>query len=181
MNAELRCQINDDIELRRLEPADALDLFGLVEANREHLRQWLPWLDGTRSVDDVVAFIDARAEQFNEGKGSHAGIRYRGTLCGVIGMHTIDAFNRSTSIGYWLDAAHQGRGIMTAACQAVVTHAFTTLDLHRVAIRCATENRRSRAIPERLGFSLEGVARDGEWLYDHFVDLAVYSKLRSDA
>ena len=69
---------------------------------------------------------------------------------------------------------------MTAACQEVVTHAFTTLDLHRVAIRCAIENRRSRAIPERLAFSQEGVARDGEWLYDHFVDLAVYSKLRSD-
>lgn len=69
---------------------------------------------------------------------------------------------------------------MTASCRALINRAFGELDLHRVMILCATENRRSRAIPERLGFTLEGVAREAEWLYDHFVDLAIYGLLRTD-
>jgi ribosomal-protein-serine acetyltransferase len=69
---------------------------------------------------------------------------------------------------------------MTAACRAVVRHAFAEMHLQRVVIRCAVENRRSRAIPERLGFKLEGVEREAEWLYDHFVDLAVYSLLERE-
>ena len=97
----------------------------------------------------------------------------------MIGHHEVDRPNRSTSLGYWLDASHQGKGIMTASCRAMINHAFKELDLHRVVIRCATENHRSRAIPERLGFTLEGVARQSEWLYDHFVDLAVYGMLRA--
>ena len=69
---------------------------------------------------------------------------------------------------------------MTASCHAVVYHTFNTLKLNRIAIQCATENTRSRAIPERLGFKLEGIVREAEWLYDHYVDHALYSLLRSD-
>ncbi len=79
-----------------------------------------------------------------------------------------------------MDAAHQGKGIVTACCRAVAAHAFSELKLHRVVIRCAVENHRSRAIPERLGFSFEGIARQSEWLYDHFEDVAVYALLQTD-
>jgi ribosomal-protein-serine acetyltransferase len=181
MSAEFHCRVNDDLELKLLEQHHAAALFELVDANRVYLRLWMPWIDGAQSVADVGSFIDASLQQFAENKGYHAGIWFRGTLCGVIGHHSIDWTNRSTSLGYWLDAAHQGKGIMTESCRAVVEYDFTELQLHRIVIRCATENRRSRAIPERLGFSFEGVAREAEWLYDHFVDLAIYSKLRCDA
>ncbi len=66
---------------------------------------------------------------------------------------------------------------MTAACRAMVNHAFDELNLHRVEIKCATGNRKSCAIPERLGFTKEGVIKDGEWLYDRFVDLVLYRML----
>ena len=69
---------------------------------------------------------------------------------------------------------------MTKCCQTVVSDAFTHLRLHRVVIRCAVENRRSRAIPEHLGFTLEGIARESEWLYDHFLDIAVYAMLENE-
>jgi len=80
-----------------------------------------------------------------------------------------------------VDAAHQGKGIVTACCRAVIAHAFMELKLHRIVIRCAVRNHRSRAIPERLGFSFEGVARQSEWLYNHFEDVAIYSLLQTDA
>ncbi len=92
----------------------------------------------------------------------------------------VDWANRSAALSYWLDEAHQGKGIMTASCRAFISYAFTTWKLNRIAIQCATRNTRSRAIPERLGFTLEGMLREAEWLYDHYVDHAVYGLLRSD-
>jgi ribosomal-protein-serine acetyltransferase len=175
-----RWKVTDKIELELLEPRHAEALFALTEANRQYLRQWLPWLDSTRSEADTAKFIASAVQQFADNKGFIACISYRGALCGVIGHHGMDRANRATSLGYWLDAVHQGKGIVTACCQAVVAHAFTELKLHRIVIRCAAQNGRSRAIPERLGFSFEGVARQSEWLYDHFEDIAVYSLLQTD-
>ena len=69
---------------------------------------------------------------------------------------------------------------MTRACAAMVSYAFREWPLNRVQIRCATGNVRSCAIPQRLGFTREGVIRQSEWLYDHFVDLVLYSMLASE-
>lgn len=74
----------------------------------------------------------------------------------------------------------QGKGLMTKACETLVRHAFEDLGLNRVEIRAAVDNRKSRAIPERLGFQQEGVLRDAEWLYDRYADLVVYAMLAKD-
>src|SRR5438477_1785166 len=135
-----RHKVTEEIELRLIEQRHAEEIFRLVDANRKHLREWLPWLDMSRTVADTSAFIDSTLRQFAEGKGFQAGIWFQGHVCGAIGHHPIDWQNPSTSIGYWLDAGHQGRGIMTKCCHAVVNDAFTRLKLHRIVIRCAVEN-----------------------------------------
>jgi len=173
-------RIDDRLHLRQLQPADADELFRLVDANRSHLRQWLPWVDGSVSPADSLAFIETTLQQAAERAGFQAAILCDGRIGGVIGHHRIDWHNRVTTLGYWLSEGSQGHGVMTAACSAAVAHAFETLGLNRVQIACATTNHRSRAIPERLGFTCEGISRDAEWLYDRFVDHAVYARLRRD-
>jgi ribosomal-protein-serine acetyltransferase len=101
-------------------------------------------------------------------------------LAGVVGFYRVDRVHRTGGIGYWLAERHSGLGVMTACCRFVVRYGFETLDLNRIHIAAATENRRSRAIPERLGFTFEGVLRQNENLYGTFVDHAVYSLLRSE-
>ena len=171
--------VRGGVELRPLESCDAEELFLVIDANRAYLRRWLPWLDGTRSPADVRAFIEQNVDARRDDRALQLGICVDGRLRGAIGIHLVDWNNRSTSIGYWLDASLQGQGIMTACCSHLVAHLFNSLTLHRVVIRCAAENLRSRAIPERLGFKQEGILRDAEWLYDHFVDLASYSQLQN--
>jgi ribosomal-protein-serine acetyltransferase len=61
----------------------------------------------------------------------------------------------------------------------VVNFAFNEMKLHRLEIKCATDNVGSRAIAEKLGFKHEGTLRDGEWLHDRFVDQELYSLLAS--
>jgi ribosomal-protein-serine acetyltransferase len=69
---------------------------------------------------------------------------------------------------------------MTKACKAMVSYSFDTLGLNRVEIKCGTENHKSKGIPERLNFKMEGIVRQGELLYDKFIDLYSYSMLKED-
>ncbi len=169
--------LGDELVLRLLDEDDAAPLYALIDANRAHLRQWLPWVDNEQSVETARAFLRSAQRQYADNRGGQYGIWEREQLAGVVGQHPIDWGNRAGSLGYWLGAAFQGRGLMTRACRVLVTHMFRDLGLHRVEIRAAPGNRRSRAIPERLGFRQEGLLRDAEWLYAHYVDLVVYGML----
>jgi ribosomal-protein-serine acetyltransferase len=174
------CTVNDQTELRLIEHQHAGQLLKLLDSNREHLRPWLPWVDLLRQQGDVAKAITVWLQQYANNRGFWAGIWFKGRFCGTINHVTVDWPNRSTILAYWLDAAHQGQGIMTACCRAMVLHGFNVWNLNRVGIECATENTRSRAIPERLGFKCEGILRKAEWLHDHFVDHVIYGFLCTD-
>lgn len=171
----LATQGTPELLLERLEPRHAPELFALTVANRDYLREWLPWLDRVTSVEDTVAFIEVARRQQRDRTGLQTAIRVHGSLVGVVGLHKIDWGSHTAGIGYWLAADAQGRGIMTRACALHLDHAFDNLALRRVEIRCAAANARSRAVPERLGFRARSVVRDAEWLYDHYVDHVVYA------
>lgn len=173
-------RIDDDLVLRQLSESDAIPLFAAIDRNRKFLRDWLPWLDTSNSPDDTLYFIRTALEQFANNDGFAAGIYYKGFVVGTIGFHKIDWLNRSVEIGYWLSAEYQGKGIVTRACKAFIDHAFSELHLHRVQIRCAIGNTKSCKIPERLGFVKEGMQRQSEFLYDHYVDLIIYGMLEQE-
>lgn len=166
--------IDQEIELRLLQPIHAEELFNLIDTSRDYLREWLPWIDFTKEVRDSREFIEASLQQYHSRNGFQAGIWYKGELAGVIGLHDIDWTNKSTSIGYWLGETFQGKGLMTKACEVIIDHCFKELKLKRIEIRVATENYKSQAIPERLGFKKEGCQRSAQWLNDRFVDLYIY-------
>ena len=175
-----RARIGEQIELGLVEHRHARELFELIESNRPHLREWMNWVDRRRNLAEAAAYVATSLKQFALGQGVHAGVWEQGKLCGMINCFPIDWPNKAACLEYWLAASHQGRGLMSASCRAMIEYSFGTLGLHRLTIRCASENRRSRAIPERLGFTFEGLARDAEWLYDHFVHHAVYGLVKGD-
>jgi ribosomal-protein-serine acetyltransferase len=168
------------LELRPLELHHAEPLFAVVEANRAYLRQWLGWVDGTGDLSDIEAYIRRSLHQQGSNDGIQAGIWYADELIGVIGQNFIDWHDRKTELGYWLSAGFQGKGMMTRACHAFVDYSLRELRLNRVEILCAAGNLRSRAIPERLGFTQEGTLRQAQWLHDRYVDLVVYAILAEE-
>lgn len=175
-----RFEVDDQVALKLLDNIYADQLFELTDSCRPYLKEWLPWLDGTKSVEDTLAFIEMTKKQFSINNGLQTGIWYKGNMAGVIGFHGINWAHKSTSIGYWLGERFQGNGITTKSCKAFINYAFKELNLNRVEIRCAEKNLKSRAIPERLGFNHEGMIRETEWLYDHYVDHIVYGLLAKE-
>ena len=129
-------RITERHELRLLQTSDADELFALVDTNRAHLRRWLPWLDSTTQPSDARKFIERSLQQFADNQGFAAAVCLDGHIGGVIGYHHIEWSHRIGSFGYWLAESHQGHGIMSASCLAIVSHAFTTLGLNRLVVGC---------------------------------------------
>lgn len=172
--------IDNEIELKLVDVYHSEVMFNSIDSCREHLREYFPWVDSTKTPEDTRQFIQGSKKQYAENNGFDAGIWYKGEFAGTIGFHSINRNIKEISLGYWLDKRFVGKGIMTKACKVFIDYAFNTLELNRVEIRCAEENLRSRAIPERLGFIKEGVIRDGELLNDNYVNLVVYGILKRE-
>lgn len=172
--------VDDDLELRLLEHRHAQMLFDLTIKNCEHLRPFFPWVPNTKEVSQTESYIKTGLEQFARNDGFQAGIFLRGELVGMVGLHYIRWNSERTEIGYWLSENVQGQGIATRTVRALCAHCFDELKLGRVEIRCATANVRSRKIPERLGFTQEGVLRRMDRLESGWSDWVVYGLLKSE-
>jgi ribosomal-protein-serine acetyltransferase len=166
-----------NIEMRQFQAEDAEPTFALVDRHRNYLREWLPWVDHTHSPEDVREFISRAAAQYAANQGPQTAIWVDGAIAGSWGCHPIDWDNRSISVGYWIDPALQGKGIVTRCTAMMLDYLFGQQNLHRVEIRCGTGNLRSCAIPQRLGFQREGVAREAQWVNNRWVDLVIWSLL----
>ncbi|MFD1038206.1 GNAT family N-acetyltransferase [Virgibacillus byunsanensis] len=173
-------EIDEELILRVLDVAEADTLFQLTDDSRDHLREWLGWVDTTKTIDDSRSFIEHTLQAYTDKKGLTTGIFYKGALVGTAGFNSFDWINKIGYIGYWVSHHYQGNGIVTRATRALTDYAFHELQLNRVDIRAAYENKKSRAIPERLGFTKEGQIRQAEFLYDHFVDHVVYGMLANE-
>ncbi|MBD2092099.1 GNAT family N-acetyltransferase [Microcoleus sp. FACHB-1515] len=173
-------KIDDELELRLFEMRHAEILFALVDQNRDRLRQWLSWVDDSRSLQDTEKFIQDSLQEFESDRGFAAGIWFQHQLVGSLGLHDICQRDRKATIGYWLSKTAEGKGIMTNACRGIINYLFEEQKLHRLTIRVQPENHRSRAIPERLGFQKEGILRQDNWMYDRYIDLIVYGLLADE-
>jgi ribosomal-protein-serine acetyltransferase len=167
-------RVSDEIELKILENRHAEEVWNQICLNREYLAQWLPWVNLSLQIENTQQYIQAELERFAKNSGFSSGIFYNKMFVGCVGIHEIDWRNKKTSIGYWIGEAYQGKGIMTSACRSVITYLLTELQLNRIEIRACTDNMKSRAIPERLGFKHEGTIRHAEWIHDRFYDHDVY-------
>lgn len=92
-----------------------------------------------------------------------------GRVMGTVSFTDItrSAYHRCV-LGYGLDEAEQGKGLMTEALQAAIPYVFRHRNLHRIEASYMPHNRRSGRVLRRLGFVVEGYARDyllinGRW------------------
>jgi ribosomal-protein-serine acetyltransferase len=149
--------VDDHLALRAWQLDDVPALFETVTANRLHLRNWLEWADAWTTYERPRAFVERARAGYEQGTTFNLAIARDGRLVGAVGIEDLNARAGSGEIGYWVARADQGRGLVTRSCRALVDHAWRELRLRHLVIRVATENARSRAVAERLGFSLMAV------------------------
>lgn len=173
-------QIDENLKLVLPQERHAEEITKVVRENLEQLKLWMPWATDDYSIDSAREFIKFNLSGFAKDGSFAASIILEEKFIGGIGFHNLDLKNKSTHIGYWLVKEAQGKGIMTRCCVELFDYLFDELGLNRIQINCNVENTKSRAIPERLGFQLEGIHRQVEFLHGEFRDWAVYAILAED-
>lgn len=166
------------IELPELRHGEAL--YDLVRANISRLQQWMPWAVDDYSIEHAREWIQRTLDSREKDGSFNAIILLEGEIIGTIGYHDLNLSNKHTAIGYWIDHRYEGKGIVTRSSRILIDYLFVEVRLNRIQINCNVDNLRSRAVAERLGFTLEGIQREVEFLNGKFCDWAVYSLLRSE-
>ncbi len=170
-------RVDDDIALELIADKHAEPLFAIVERCRDHLGRWLGWVAATGDVDRMRQFCRESRRYYADTRALRCAIVHRGDLVGTVGLENIDQRNDTAEIGYWLDAEKQGKGIAFRSARAMTDIGFREYGLHRIYIRVAEDNHRSRAIPERLGYLYEGTLRQCSRMGDRHIDLRYYAVL----
>ena len=81
--------------LNLVEPEDAQEIFTLVDASRNYLREYLPWVDFNISSENTKEFIRSAQKQYVNNNGFHCCIRYHNKIAGIVGFHRIDWTDRT--------------------------------------------------------------------------------------
>ena len=168
------------ITMRAWRETDIDAAFEIVIRNREHLQTYMQWMTPDYSIESAKKFITEGITSMRERKSAGWAIFEGENLIGSIGFAALSWPAKSCEIGYWIDKDHEGKGIVTRACRALIDYVFNELKFNRVEIRCSTENKRSSSVPERLGFTLEGVLRQAELLNGRAHDFCVFGLLAND-
>jgi [ribosomal protein S5]-alanine N-acetyltransferase len=155
--------------IRRATAADAEIVTAIRLANRTQFERWeLTSSDPDRwyTVEGVRAWLTDGRERFV--------ILDAGEIAGLVSITGIEreAFE-SGMVSYFVDGARAGRGLATAAVEAVAELAFGALALHRLEAGTATANVASQRVLEKARFTKVGLLRGhlrigGEWV-DHFL------------
>lgn len=172
--------IDENIRIELIAPQHAVAIFDMVNSNRAYLREWLSFVDRMQSVDFADNFVQGSVQRQQAAIEWAFVIFYENEMVGRVGVYKIDAQNKIGEIGYWLIEKAQGQGIVTKTCRALLDFCFNEINLNRVEIKCGSGNTKSQQIPRFLNFRHEGVIRQGEWLYDRFIDLELFSLLREE-
>jgi len=173
--------VTKSIVLRQIQTSDASAIFETIDTQRDYLGKWLPFVAFTHKEADTFRFIQSMVEVSGDKREHVFVILHEGNFAGLIGFKDTDRTNQRTEIGYWLSEEMQGKGIVTQSVSRMCQFAFEELGINRIQIKCAVGNLKSKNIPQRLNFQLEGVERDGELLSgDQFTDLEIYSLLKRE-
>lgn len=152
------------VTLRPLTVADFAQWHEVRTRSRDWLLKWEPRRPaGSPDVVDSRAGFAARCRARDRerqlGAGFGFGIFEGARFCGEINVNGVQRGPfQSAYVGYWIDEACAGKGLVPEAVVIVCRHAFEDLDLHRLQISIIPRNKASRRVMEKLEFRDEGVA-----------------------
>jgi ribosomal-protein-alanine N-acetyltransferase len=173
------------VRLPRLEDAPAIAEF--YRSDEAHMREFTPATPPMLTVEFWEGLIPRIRDEF------YAGLTCRTFLVEpddrtIFGSANISNVMRgpfqACYLGYNIAGTHEGKGLMREALQALIAFAFEELNLHRIMANYMPHNERSAALLRRLGFVVEGTAREylrigGSW-EDHVLTSLTNQTWRSN-
>ncbi|MEO7718916.1 MAG: GNAT family N-acetyltransferase [Capsulimonas sp.] len=167
------------LSLRETRFDDATDIFRIL-SQPEVVRHYN--IGPLADVDEARAIVTRRRQSHLQGTRIRWAIALKENdqVIGSCGYVNPDSQSRQAEIGYELDTAYWGKGLMREALAAMLGFGFARIGLHRIEALVVPENASSRRLLATLGFQQEGLLRERGFWKDAFHDLALYSLLDRD-
>ena len=169
--------VSQQIELRSVEERYTTDLHNLVIKNKIFLQTAFDWAQHVGSEEDTRRNVQSNQMLHQRGYAKMFLIFHDDALAGVLSFNAIEPANKTGYIGYWLDEAHQGKGILSRSLQAFMRRYVELGTVRRFVIKCRVDNHSSNAVALRNGFMLEGCLREAEYLNGRYDDVNTYARL----
>jgi len=157
--------VTERLVLRAPRTSDVPDLRRVMRANSTHLRPWSvapPRGEDPASLTSVSRSVLQHRREWKRGQAFRLLVTLREDESRVVGRVALGGVLRgaflNAYLGYWIDAGHQGRGLMTEAVHAATGFAFSEAGLHRVQAAVMPGNLGSLRVLEKAGYRREGVA-----------------------
>lgn len=171
--------VTERLCLRKMDEGDAGFLFEIWSDPEVTKYMNISSFTEIKQAEEMISLLNQLADE-------NQAIRYSmiesasNKIIGSCGFNVIDLENEKVEIGYELSTFYWGKGFATEALTALLSYAFETLSIHRVEAKVQPANLPSIKLLNKLQFSYEGTLRQSEKARGSFVDLAMYSRLRTD-
>ncbi|RDI45455.1 GNAT family N-acetyltransferase [Falsibacillus pallidus] len=162
-------------------PGDGKAVYEAIMASLKELKPWMAFANKEQSIENTEANIRKSHAEFLTREDLRLLVFHKETRAFIAssGLHRINWDIPKFEIGYWIDSRYSGKGYMTEAVEGISDFARRELKAKRIEIRCDSNNVRSRAIPERLGFELEGILKNDSLSIDEQTlrDTCIFAKV----
>lgn len=169
--------VSDTLKLCAIDERFVSELHQLVVKNREWLQQSLNWPQYVASEADSLKNTQSNIMLHQRGYAKMFLIMQQDAIVGVLSFNAIEPLNKTAYIGYWLDEAHQGQGILSQALEAFIQHYARSGEVRRFVIKCRVDNAASNRVAQRNGFVLEGCLKEAEFLNGRYDDQNLYARI----
>jgi len=166
--------------LRKAEPRDAAELMRIT--NEDEIMKYYGESGAyLKNEEEALQEIHWYNNQFSK----HAGMwviaqQSTGEYIGDIGFNDFVKEHNKAEVGYKLKKEYWGKGIISSFINQIVDYGFHELHYHRIEAVVDVHNFASKQVLIKNKFVLEGVLRESEFEYGHYVDLEMYSILQKD-
>jgi len=181
MEKELKLT-DGSVLLRPYRIGDADHLYEAVRESIAELSVWMPWCHADYSIEESRTWIESRAEAWEKETEYDFVITDAkdGFFLGGCGLNRFDYANRTANIGYWVRTSRTKGGVATAATQLLVKLGFGDLELNRIEIMVAVDNKASQRIAEKTGAIREGILRSRWIVREKVYDMVMFSLIPGD-
>ena len=169
----------DRVSLRWVTEND-VDALYRIFSHPEVMRYW--GAPALKDRDAAVQLVNEIHDGFRRQSAMKWGIARRtdDQIIGTTTLFNLNFDNRRCELGYGLDRAEWGKGYMQEALQALLDHAFTRLELHRIEADVDPRNMNSIRTVEKLGFQREGYLRERWQVNGEIQDALFFGLLRPE-
>ncbi|MGP4071630.1 GNAT family N-acetyltransferase [Piscibacillus sp. B03] len=166
--------------LRAPKPGDGVEVNSAVRYSILELREWLDFAQTTPEVEDTEIYLREAIAQFFRKERFQYLIFEKDSevLVGSVSFENVNWTIPKAQIGYWVNTRYSGKGFMSEAVEKLTHYGLEELGFRRIEITCDSKNTKSRNIPERLGYELEGILKNEDRNPDgtELRDTCVYAK-----